>query len=424
MTRSYVKYQIARDDVDTSDYIPQSVPDIHSVTKLEPTLWKKAFQVFLLIFAYFILSIGLTFYNPWLYKTYGFDFPLGVVVCHLIIKFSLSALIRCIRRCCNGKRMNLPWQNIVYSIMVPGIASGVDIGLSNWALSLISISLVTMTKSTVIIFILGFSLLFKLEKKSWSLVGIVVMIAGGLVMFTYKSTQFGVLGFILCLLASFASGIRWTMTQLIMQRSKLGLHDPIDMMYYMQPWMLIPAISVTLWFEGNRIYDGIRVTDWSDIGSILLTTCAVIAGAILAFSMEVMEFLVVTYTSSLTLSISGVFKEICTLALAFVFKGDQMTGLNFIGLLMCLGGIILHVVQKVLGSRKKTVDNLELQSKVTINNAKREDGTDSNVPLLTEKSTSLINLLNAEFSSDEDGDLRENDNSTQILSDILQRREQ
>jgi len=56
------------------------------------------------------------------------------------------------------------------------------------------------------------------------------------------------------------------------------------------------------------MYTGIRVTDWSDVGSILLTASAVIAGAILAFSMEVMEFLVVTYTSSLTLSISGVFK--------------------------------------------------------------------------------------------------------------------
>ncbi|XP_026828634.1 solute carrier family 35 member C2 isoform X2 [Ooceraea biroi] len=354
----------------------------------------------------------------------GFDFPLGVVVCHLVIKFILAALIRSIRRCCNGKRVNLPWQSIVFSIMAPGIASGVDIGLSNWALSLVSISLVTMTKSTAVIFILMFSLIFKLEKKSWSLVSIVVMIAGGLAMFTYKSTQFGVLGFILCLLASFASGIRWTMTQLIMQRSKLGLHDPIDMMYYMQPWMLLPAVLVALWFEGARMYDGIRITDWSNVSSILLTTSEVIAGAILAFSMEVMEFLVVIYTSSLTLSISGIFKEICTLALAFAWKGDQMTGLNFVGLLMCLGGIILHVVQKVLINRKKTVDNLELQSKVTSSSTKREEGTDSNIPLLTEKSTSLMNLLNAEFSSDEDVGVRGDDNSTQILSDILQRREQ
>lgn len=96
-----------------------------------------------------------------------------------------------------------------------------------------------------------------------------------------------------------------------------------------------------------------------------------------------------------------------------------MTGLNFIGLLMCLGGIMLHVVQKVLVNRKKVIDNLELQSKVTNNSAKLEEGTDSNIPLLTEKSTSLMNLLNADFSSDEEGD-----NSSQILSDILQRREQ
>ncbi|EFN88947.1 Solute carrier family 35 member C2 [Harpegnathos saltator] len=354
----------------------------------------------------------------------GFNFPLGVVVCHLVIKFILAALIRCIRKCCNNKQINLPWQSIVWSLMAPGIASGVDVGLSNWALSLIHMSLYTMTKSTTIIFILGFSLVFKLEKKSWSLVGIVVMIAGGLAMFTYKSTQFDVFGFILCLLASFSSGIRWTMTQLIMQRSKLGLHDPIEMMYYMQPWMLLPALFVASWFEGSKIYDNFKNTDWNDIGSVLITASAVIAGAILAFSMEVMEFLVVTYTSSLTLSISGIFKEICILILAFAWKGDQMTGLNFIGLLMCLGGIILHVVQKILVNRKKAVDNLELQSKLPSENSKHEERTDSNIPLLTEKSTSLMNLLNAEFSSDEDDNSKENDNSTQMLSNILQRREQ
>ncbi|XP_029155645.1 solute carrier family 35 member C2-like [Nylanderia fulva] len=68
--------------------------------------------------------------------------------------------------------------------MISGMDSGVNIGLSN-CFNIF----VTMTKSTTIIFILGFSLLFKLEKKSWSLVGIVVMIAGGLAMFTYKSTH-------------------------------------------------------------------------------------------------------------------------------------------------------------------------------------------------------------------------------------------
>lgn len=76
------------------------------------------------------------------------------------------------------------------------------------------------------------------------------MIAAGLLMFTYKSTQFVVAGFILCLLASFASGLRWTMAQLIMQKSKLGVKSPVDMMYYMQPWMLLAIFPIALWFEG------------------------------------------------------------------------------------------------------------------------------------------------------------------------------
>lgn len=70
MTRSHIKYQIARDDVDTTEYLPQSVTDFQNATKPEPTFWRKAFQAFVLISIYFILSIGLTFYNPWLYNTY------------------------------------------------------------------------------------------------------------------------------------------------------------------------------------------------------------------------------------------------------------------------------------------------------------------------------------------------------------------
>lgn len=111
--------------------------------------------------------------------------------------------------------------------------------------------------------------------------------------------------------------------------------------------------------------------------------------------------------------------------LAVEWKGDQMSGLNFIGLLMCLCGIIIHTIQKILSNRNKIAENLELQvNSLSSNNLKNEDGIDTNLPLLTQKSTSLTNLLNAEFSSDEDDTFKHGENSTQVLSNILQRREQ
>ncbi|KZC08441.1 PREDICTED: solute carrier family 35 member C2 [Dufourea novaeangliae] len=425
MTRSHIKYQIAKDAEDTSDYFLQPVQEFSATSKKDISLWKGAFKKFILIITYFVLSVGLTFYLQWLYNTYGFNFPLTVVICHLKVKFLLSAIIRCIRTCYKRQQqLKLPWQTMIWMVMPIGIASGLDVGLSNWALSLITISLYSMTKSTAIIFILGFALILKLERKSWSLICIVVMISGGLFMFTYKSTQFGMFGFLICLLASFSSGIRWTMTQLTMQKSKVGLKSPIDMMFYMQLWMLLPIVPVMLWFEGSHLYNNFQSTEWSDINSVAMTTSAVLGSALIAFHMEVMEFLVVTYTSSLTLAITGIIKEICILILAVEWKGDQMSGLNFIGLLMCLGGITIHTIQKIISSRNKKTENLELQlnSSPSIN-VKSEEGIDTSLPLLTEKSTSLTNLLNTEFSSDDEDAVKQRENSTEILSTIVQRRE-
>lgn len=109
-----------------------------------------------------------------------------------------------------------------------------------------------MTKSTTIVFILIFAILLKLEKKSWSLMMIVVMISSGLCMFTYKSTNFNALGFGFLIFASLCSGIRWSFAQLVMQKSKLGLHNPIDMIYFMQPWMLLSIVPFTIAFEGKN----------------------------------------------------------------------------------------------------------------------------------------------------------------------------
>lgn len=69
-------------------------------------------------------------------------------------------------------------------------------------------------------------------------------------------------------------------------------------------------------------------------------------GAVLAFGMEVSEFLVLSRTSSLTLSVSGVLKEVCQLVLAVQMKGDQLSAVNVLGLVLCLGGIACHVAHK------------------------------------------------------------------------------
>lgn len=182
-----------------------------------------------------------------------FPFPLTVVLYHLLIKYTLAAMFRVIYRLTTGRRrVDIDCKSSL-KIAPVGFASGIDIGFSNWGLKLVQISLYTMTKSTTIVFILIFSIFLKLERRSWSLVSIVVLISGGLIMFTYKASQFDVLGFVFILIASLSAGIRWSFAQLLMQKSKMGLHHPIDMIYHMQPWMVVAIVPCIALFEGSSL---------------------------------------------------------------------------------------------------------------------------------------------------------------------------
>uniref|UniRef100_A0A182NM34 Sugar phosphate transporter domain-containing protein n=1 Tax=Anopheles dirus TaxID=7168 RepID=A0A182NM34_9DIPT len=307
-----------------------------------------------LIVCYFSLSIGLTFYQQHLLQ--HFKLPLFVVLYHLVIKFLLAAFVRAVLRCVTKKpRILLDWRTSVRKILPTGLASGIDISFSNWGLELVKISLYTMTKSTTIVFILIFAILLKLEKKSWSLAAIVVMISSGLFMFTYKSTQFDALGFSFLLFASLSSGIRWTFAQLIMQKSKLGLHNPIDMIFHMQPWMILSVLPFTIGFEGRKLIEGFSMAQLLPTSVIVDMWLKISVGAFIAFAMEVSEFMVLTNTSSLTLSVAGIFKEICQLVLAVKLNKDEhLSTVNLLGLVMCLGGICCHVVHKFIVYREET----------------------------------------------------------------------
>ncbi|XP_015755125.1 PREDICTED: solute carrier family 35 member C2-like isoform X1 [Acropora digitifera] len=226
------------------------------------------------------------------------------------------------------------------------IASALDIGCSNWSLMYITVSLYTMTKSTSVIFILMFAIAFGLEQWNFSLVAIVFLIASGLFLFTFESTAFSAEGFVLALLASGLSGLRWTLSQILTQKQELGLHNPLDTLYHLQPFMTLTIIPLAFYIEGEKLAVSPKLFAAPDSHVIWVTVSMLLFGGFLALMISISEFLLLSHTSSLTLSIAGIFKEICILSLATEFAGDKMTMVNFFGLVLCLCGISVHVVTK------------------------------------------------------------------------------
>lgn len=77
-----------------------------------------------------------------------FKFPLTIVSCHLIMKFFLSILFRHVFQCLTGKKRVTLSLSTNFSKLAPvGFSAGLDVGLSNWGLELITVSLCVLTLS-------------------------------------------------------------------------------------------------------------------------------------------------------------------------------------------------------------------------------------------------------------------------------------
>ncbi|KAF6022042.1 SLC35C2 [Bugula neritina] len=306
---------------------------------------KKGLLTLSLVLFYYFFSIVLTFYNKIVVTK--FKYPLVMTYIHLIVKFVLASLVRNILECKKGKsRVTLDWWTFLVSVGPVGITSILDIGLSNWSFEFITVSLYTMTKTSAIVFILIFGLILRVETFRWMQLCVVLCISLGLFLFTFKSTQFNLIGFLMCLAASVTSGLRWGLTQKVAQRGELGLTNPVDFMYHIQPWMICGLLPLAVGIEGLKFSGDKNFLDYSSSNTIEKNMAVLLGGALLAFGLEFSEFLLVMKTSSLTLSVSSMFKECCILLFAHWLYNDEMNYINMLGLVACLSGIALHIYIK------------------------------------------------------------------------------
>lgn len=106
-----------------------------------------------------------------------------------------------------------------------------------------------MVKSSTPIWVLLFSFLFGFEKPKFLLVAIIGVMVMGVVLTVEGETKFDMTGFSLVLIASIVSGLRWSMTQLLLKHENMGISNPIATLYYLSPIMFITMLTLSLIFE-------------------------------------------------------------------------------------------------------------------------------------------------------------------------------
>ena len=326
------------------------------------------------ILLYYLFSISLTFYNKWILT--DFPFPLSATLFQSFLTFIVTCIIReCLSLYTRKPAVRVGGLSYVRNVLPTSITAAFDIGLSNWSFQFITVSLYTMCKTSAVIFILFFAIVFRLEKFRLRLVGIVLLISLGLFLFTFDYTFFNLTGFALVMTASLLSGLRWNTAQFLVQKSQLGLENPIDILYHVTPVMSFCLFPLAFIFEGVGLATSLVAFRAQSPSAALLSFGLILCSALLALGIGFAEYLLVQRTSSLTLSISSIFKEVLVLyiAIAWFHPNEHLKPINIVGMILCLLGIALHIWSKAVIYRAKLKRDRTQETQVQMELLIRED---------------------------------------------------
>ena len=325
----------------------------------------KTIESIVYILGWYFFSLSISIYNKWMFGSgLDFKFPIIITSFHQLCLCILSCVVLYLKpnlrplhttnvstpTSTNGisgqtigkflQSLLMDFPIYIRQIFPCSIASAGDIGLSNVSISLITLSLYTMLKTSSLMFVLLFGLLFKLEKFNWRLIFIVAIMTISVIMMTDKPElgSSSSVGIFMVLMASMLSGLRWSFTQILLKKNPYTPNS-ISTIFYISPGMCIILFSLGLIFEGwtNFINSEIWITK-----GLFTTIILLIIPGVLAFMMTLCEFKLLTVAQVITLSVAGIFKELLTIILSSIIFGDKLSLINILGLILTFMDILWY----------------------------------------------------------------------------------
>lgn len=319
----------------------------------------KVYKTLLYICLWYTFSLTLSVFNKWLFSKdeYDFHYPLFTTMVQMWLQFAISVLLVYVF-IPRLKPTKYPSLKEYATWFAPcGIATGMDIGLSNKSLQLVTLSFYTMVKSGSPVFVLLFAFLFKLEQPRVKLVLVIGIICFGVVLMVLNETQFNLVGYVQVQVATVLSGFRWSLTQILLSKVTLGSKNPIVTNLYLSPIMAFTMMVVCFAIED---VPSILESKWFDgILSTLKIISLIFAGGIVAFMMTISEYQLISTTSVVTMSIAGIFKEILTMVISVAVFGDKFTVNKIIGLVISLVGIAAYNYIRIMDMRSHSEESMD-----------------------------------------------------------------
>ena len=301
-------------------------------------------QVTGLVALWFASSITISFLNKRLFNA-GLKYPFFHTA---FINGGVAAITWVVTRAPALRQPLTPFPTMARIVAPIGLATMLDIAFSNWSLMFLSISLHTIIKGAAPLAVMLCGMGFGLERPSRSMPLVIALLVSGLglVAGDRLSLPDRPVGILLGLISVGFTGLRWSLTQLLLsgrpadttEASGQGVHlrqgapaapptpkqHPLSTMLSVTPITAASALVACATSDEREVF-ALMASD--PAGTLLpyLGFLGVVCSLVWLLIMA--EFVLVRLTSSLTLSIFGVAKELLTVLIA-VIAGESLSSTN------------------------------------------------------------------------------------------------
>lgn len=175
----------------------------------------------------------------------------------------------------------------------------------------------------------------------------------GVIMMVYGETAFNVVGFVLLMLASLFSGLRWSLTQMLLRRHP-ATSNPFASLFFLTPMMFLTLFALAVPVEGFwPVKEGFD--ELAQKKGLSLSISILLFPGALAFLMTSAEFALLKRTSVVTLSVCGIFKEVITIVAGTMIFDDKLTSVNVSGLMVTIIAIGAYNYIRVKKMKRKAM---------------------------------------------------------------------
>ncbi|EXL55826.1 hypothetical protein FOCG_03553 [Fusarium oxysporum f. sp. radicis-lycopersici 26381] len=283
--------------------------------------------------AWVISSNSTILFNKWLIDTAGFKYPILLVSIHLIFA-SIVTQIMARTTTKLDSRHDLPktWTFFLTTILPIGIVSSGSLVCSNLVYLHLSVALIQMLKAASPFTVLLVQWMFGLANPTRTQIINILIIVFGVAIASAGTLEFSFIGFFFQLGGLGFEAVRVVLIEVLLSRQGLKM-DAMTGLYYSAPVVAVLNLLSAAIIELPHF----NMADLHRVGFLVL-----LLNAAVAFTLSFTSMVLIGKTSSLVMSLSGIFKSLLLIGCSVIIWHTILTPVQLLGYTITLLALIYY----------------------------------------------------------------------------------